>query len=145
MSENIIFCLRFHNKFRQVQHWLVFRQFIFMKWNGYKGLWVIEGRRGYIPCILQIQLNEGREMKAVFQGSFRLRWPSATLDDMAAGKCSLCRMEPSFWKTPLVSVSPLITWVSSPVSCQLFSFAYAPKFLSVQCVCRVLNIHLRCL
>ncbi len=55
-----------------------------MKWNGYKGLWVIEGRKGYIPCIFQIQLNEGRETKAVFQGSFRLRWPSATFDDVTA-------------------------------------------------------------
>ncbi len=73
-----------------------------MKWNGYKGLWVTEGREGYIPCILQIQLNEGRETKAAFQGSFWLRWPSETFDDVAAEKCSLCRMQPSIWETPIV-------------------------------------------
>ncbi len=56
---------------------------------------MIEGRGGYIPCILQIQLNEGRETKAVFQGSFRLRWPSATFDDVAAEKCSLRRIQSS--------------------------------------------------
>ncbi len=56
---------------------------------------MIEGRGGYIPCILQIQLNEGRETKAVFQGSFRVRWPSATFDDVAAEKCSLRRIQSS--------------------------------------------------
>ncbi len=79
MSENIIFVLDFiinSDKFST-------DSFIFMKWNGYKGLWVIESRGGYIPCILQIQLNEGRETKAVFQGSLRLRWPSGTFDDAA--------------------------------------------------------------
>ncbi len=71
-----------------------------MKLNGYKGLWVIEGRGGYIQCILQIQLNEGCVMKAAFQGAFRLRWPSATFDDVAAEICSLRRMQSSVWENP---------------------------------------------
>jgi len=40
-------------------------------------------------CILQNELNEGHETKAAFQGSFKLRWPSAALDDMAVEICSL--------------------------------------------------------
>ncbi len=102
MSENIIFVLDFIINSDKLINYSFFCQFIFMKWDGYKGLWVIEGRGGYIPCILQIQLNEGRETKAVIQGSFRLRWPSATFDDVVAEKCSLCRMQPFVLKTPHV-------------------------------------------
>ncbi len=59
----------------------------------------------YISCILQIQLNEGREMKAAFQRSFRLRWPSATFDDVAAEICSLRRMHPLIWEAPHVCLT----------------------------------------
>ncbi len=83
-----------------------------MKWNGYKGLWVIEGRAGYIPCILQIQLNEGRETKAVFQGSFWLRRPSVTFDDVAAEICRLLGYVAFRLRSTLVVF--ILTWTLGP-------------------------------
>lgn len=43
------------------------------------GLWVTWWRKGYTWFILQNMLNEGRETKASFQGSFKLWWPSMVL------------------------------------------------------------------
>jgi len=61
-----------------------------MNWNVCKGLWVNKGHEENIQCILQNRLNEGHKMKAAFQGSSKLRWPTTvTFYEVAAEICSL--------------------------------------------------------
>ncbi len=103
MSENIIFILDFiinSDKFSTDSFFVSL-----FSWNGMgtKDCGWLKVAEDTSHCILQIQLNEGRETKAVFQGSFWLRWPSATFDDVAAEKFSLCRMQPYVWETPIIS------------------------------------------
>lgn len=58
---------------------LIFRQIFFVNWKVHKGLWLIWGHEGYAQCILQYSQKEGHEIKAAFQGSFKIRWPSTEL------------------------------------------------------------------
>ncbi len=110
MSENIICVLDFIINSEKLSTDSFF--FSLFSWNGMgtKDCGWLKVMEDTSHASFKLKLNEGRKTKAVFQGSFRLRWPSATFGDVAAEKCSLCGMQPSVWETPHINMQYRKSW-----------------------------------